>query len=205
MGHATNETVGGKLRELRIEASRSIRSIARESGLPLGFLIEVELGRARASDRVLAAYAAATAVAPLKLFSLVGRLPPEVLAKLTEDPNALARALADNPQPEEAHPMASSEDPDLALLTEITESNDERLRDEEREAFVDMLDRLTSGRVEKLSPKQKAWLGRVAARLDLSGDDSHGSANLFSSLPKEEQERQREAARKNSPRFPWET
>jgi hypothetical protein len=52
---------------------------------------------------------------------------------------------------------------DKALLRELTNGYD--LRDDEQDAFDDMLDRLARGRVPELSEKQRAWVEGVADRL----------------------------------------
>lgn len=58
---------------------------------------------------------------------------------------------------------------------------DERLSDDEREAFESMYERASLGRV--LSPKQVSWIRGVAARLELDADEMTGPAFASGAIP----------------------
>jgi hypothetical protein len=124
------------------------------------------------------------------LYQAAGRVPLDVELALAQ-PGAFDRLRGTSDT------NVSDNEDDQALLHEIVEHDDTKV--EEREAFVDMLDDLTSGRVTMLAPKQRAWAKRVALRI---GTRAEESSNLFSSLPPDEQRRQREAAAKV--KLPWE-
>jgi hypothetical protein len=90
-----------------------------------------------------------------------------------------------------------SSDPDIDALESLLKS--EGLRDEERETFEAWVDLLASGKVERLTAKQRARVKRVRVRV---GDDDEEPANLWSRLSPEEQNRQREDAKRVV--LPWE-
>lgn len=72
---------------------------------------------------------------------------------------------------------------DKDLLSRLLESP--KLREDEREAFGDMYDRLDNKRIKNLSHRQRQWCETVYERMDLAGEES--CANLFSrgvGLPK---------------------
>jgi hypothetical protein len=64
---------------------------------------------------------------------------------------------------------------DTKLLNELLDS--EKLKNEEIEAFSGMLDNLESGKLNKLTPKQRDWAEGVHCSLNLDP----GTCNLVSS------------------------
>ena len=80
--------------------------------------------------------------------------------------------------------------PETKLLTELIDS--EKLSDEELEAFSGMLDDLTSGKIKKLTPKQKDWAEGIHCKLNLDP----GTANLVSSGQVKVTEAQKEDLKK---------
>ena len=80
-----------------------------------------------------------------------------------------------------------------ALLVTLLTEHQERLSENEREAFEDMLNWRT------LTPRQTQWILATAERLEVV---TAPSTNLFSQMDPEKQSRQRAAAAKV--KLPWE-
>lgn len=80
------------------------------------------------------------------------------------------------------------------LLETMLSEHQEQLSVRERETFEDML-----GQRWAFSPRQAQWIHSAAERLGL---ETAPSANLFSNMDPEKQERQRAAAAKV--KLPWE-
>jgi hypothetical protein len=79
---------------------------------------------------------------------------------------------------------------DTKLLNELIDS--EKLTDEELEAFSEMLDNLSSGKLKKLTPKQRDWAEGVHCGLNLDP----GTVNLVSSGQVKVSDDQREELKK---------
>lgn len=96
-------------------------------------------------------------------------------------------------------PFAGIGDPpaDLDLLAEVLKSDS--LRDDERQAFSDMMERIESGTASGLSPKQRKWAESIKRQITGEPEDA---ANLYSGWSEKKQaEEQRRAA---AVRLPWE-
>jgi transcriptional regulator with XRE-family HTH domain len=189
---------GRTLREARIGKRVALREVARRIGVAPSTLSYVENGRDRPSDRVVDGYALALGVDRDELYRAIGRVPRDVLTALTSTPGAFARVRAglDSESEDESASFTES-DRDIEAIESLLECDG--VRPEERETFEAWVDLLASGKIEQLTSRQRARVQRVRVRV---GDADEAPANLWSQLSPEEQNRQREDARRVV--LPWE-
>lgn len=79
---------------------------------------------------------------------------------------------------------------DTKILTELIDS--EQLEETEYEAFKEMLGNISSGKIKKLTPKQRDWAEAAHCRLNLDP----GTVNLVSSGQVKVTEHQKEELKK---------
>jgi transcriptional regulator with XRE-family HTH domain len=95
-----NKTLGGKIRELRVQKDLGLRELARKIGISAAFLSDIEQGRRYPSDNVLKdiAHTLGVPISHLEIFD--SRAPIEELKRIVEiNPNYgfALRSLAQDP------------------------------------------------------------------------------------------------------------
>jgi len=189
----TEVEIGDVLRRLRERGGFGLRELARALSMDAGQLSRVESGKEHPSTAVLSGYAEQFGINSDSLHRIAGRVPGDLLAFVKGQPSAVRRLMSGIEQVERNESDGVA---DVSILEEVLE---EEIREEERSAFTDMLDRLTSGRQAVLTSKQRDWVKRTRKRFGL--DDSE-VANVFSEASPEEQARMRAEAAKVV--LPWE-
>jgi len=193
--------IGEYLRRLRTR-SHGLAELARLIGVSHTALSLIERDKRPPSTIVLKGYAKHLDIDYDTLCCEAGQIPDDLTALILASPQALRRArqlfAASNEGDDDDVPNAFDQnEEDERLIEELIDTGDQ-LRETQREDMEDMLDRLRSGNMIKLSDKQRKYV------LDLrrkAGLDDKGE-NIFSSLPPEEQARQRAAAAHI--KLPWE-
>lgn len=195
-----NKRIGGYLRRERVSRSITVSQIARTMGVSHTAVSMVERDCRPPSYAILTGYSRALEIDIDTLCVAAGQIPHDLLEQLTATPETLKRVrrfLENKLQGPIDMDLFKRHDEDIQLIQELLDAGG--LRPQQQEDMEDILDRLHSERIIALTDRQRSYVKSLRREAGLDDDES---GSIFSSLPPEEQARQRAAAAKIV--LPWE-